>query len=77
MKEGPLFKLTITKGGQQTTQYKKILDTLPVFCADKGYRYIDNVIHTNAELVGATFLMQYPNASKWSRSYQVHIQVVD
>ena len=35
MKEGPLFKLTITKGGQQTTQYKKIHDALPVFCAEK------------------------------------------
>ena len=36
MKDGPLSKLTITKGGQQATQYKKILDALPVFCADKG-----------------------------------------
>ena len=38
MKDGPLFKLTITKGGQQATQYKKIIDALPVFCADKGYK---------------------------------------
>ena len=36
MKDGPLSKLTITKGGQQATQYKKILDALLVFCADKG-----------------------------------------
>ena len=36
MKDGPLSKLTITKGGQQATQYKKIIDALPVFCADKG-----------------------------------------
>ena len=26
MKDGPLSKLTITKGGQQATQYKKIID---------------------------------------------------
>ena len=38
MNEGPLFKFTITKGVQQTTQYKKIHDALPVFCADKGFR---------------------------------------
>ena len=44
MKDGPLFKLTITKGGQRATQYKKIIDALPVFCADKGYKFIDNVI---------------------------------
>ena len=35
MKDGLLSKLTITKGGQQATQYKKIIDALPVFCADK------------------------------------------
>ena len=44
MKDGPLSKLTITKGGQQATQYKKILDALPVFFADKGYKFMDNVI---------------------------------
>ena len=44
MKDGPLSKLTITKGGQRATQYKKILDTLPVFYADKGYKFIDDVI---------------------------------
>ena len=35
MKDRPLFKLTITKGGQRATQYKKVIDALPVFCADK------------------------------------------
>ena len=44
MKDGPLSKLTITKGGQRATQYKKIVDALPVFCADKEYKCIDNVI---------------------------------
>ena len=49
MKDGPLSKLTITEGGQQATQYKKIIDALPVFCADKGYKFIDDVIQTNSE----------------------------
>ena len=44
MKDGPFCKLTITEGGQRATQYKKILDALPVFCADKGYKFIDDVI---------------------------------
>ena len=43
-KDGPLSKLTITEGGQQATQYKKIIDALPVFCADKRYKFNDNVI---------------------------------
>ena len=44
MIDGPLSKLIITKVGQRATQYKKILDALPVFCADKGYKFIDNII---------------------------------
>ena len=66
MKDGPLSKLIITKGGQRATQYKKIIDALPVFCADKGYRFIDDVIHTNKELQESAFLPTYPDATRWS-----------
>ena len=38
MKDGPILKLIITKTGHQPTQYKKIVDTLPVLCADKNYQ---------------------------------------
>ena len=61
MKDGPLSKLTITKGGQRATQYKKIIDALPVFCADEGYKLINNVIWTNTELLQAAFLPTYPD----------------
>ena len=71
MKEGPLSKLTITKGGQRTMQYKKIYDALPVFCADKGFRYIDEILCTNKELVEATFLLTYPDATQWSSTHKV------
>ena len=37
MKDGSLFKLTITECTHQATQYKKIIDTLPVLCVDKGF----------------------------------------
>ena len=77
MKDGPLSNLTITKGGQQATQYKKIIDALPVFCADKGYRFIDNVICTNTELLKATFLPTYPEPALWSSTYHVQLDVVD
>ena len=31
-----LSKLTITKSGHQATQFKKIIDTLPLFCTYKN-----------------------------------------
>ena len=77
MKEGPLFKLTITKGGQQTTQYKKIIDAIPVLCADKGFRYIDEIICTNKEEVESTFLPAYPDANQWFYNHEVYVEVVD
>ena len=42
MKDGPLSKLTITKGGQRATQYKKIHDALQVFWVDKDYKFIED-----------------------------------
>ena len=72
---GPLSKLTITEGGQQATQYKKIIDALPVFCADKRYKFIDDVIWTNTEQVQAAFMPTYPNAILWSNTY--HVQSPD
>ena len=36
MKDGLLSKLTITKTGHRPSQFKKIRDTLPVFCADRN-----------------------------------------
>ena len=77
MKEGPLFKLTITKGGQQTTQYKKIIDALPVLCADKGFRYVGEIIRTNTELVEATFIPTYPDETQWLTDHEVYVEVVN
>ena len=37
MKDGPIFKLRITETRHRPTQYKKVIDTLPVLCADKNY----------------------------------------
>ena len=77
MKDGPISKLTITEGGQRATQYKKIIDALPVFCADKGYKFIDNVIRTNTEKVKADFTPTYPLASLWLNTYHVEVKTVD
>ena len=77
MKYGPLSKLTITKGGQRATQYKKIFDALPVFCADKGYKYINDIIRTETEKVISDFTPTYPLASQWSSTYHVEVVTVD
>ena len=77
MKDGPLSKLTITKGGQQATQYKKIIDALPVFCADKGYKLINDVIQTGTERLRTAFLPTYPDTGRWSNTYHVEVRTVD
>ena len=51
MKDSPITKLLITETGHSPTQYKKIVDTLPVLCADKNYQGIDDVIWTGNDLV--------------------------
>ena len=77
MKDGPLSKLTITEDGQPATQYKKIIDALPVFCTDKGYKFIDDVIWTNTELLEAAFMPTYPIATLWSNTYHVQVETID
>ena len=59
MKDGCLFKLTITKTGRQATQYKMIIDALPIFYEDKNYRYIDDIICTGTKLLEVAFLPTY------------------
>ena len=65
MKDGPISKLTITKTGHRATQYKKIVDTLLVLCADKNYQGFDDVIWTGTDLEEADFTPIYPNTNQW------------
>ena len=77
MKDCCLSKLTITTRQHQATQYKKIVDALPIFCTDKNYRYIDNIIRMNTELQEAAFLPPYPDAGRWSSTYHVNVLTVN
>ena len=63
MKDGPLSKLTITKTGHRPSQFKKICDVLPVFCADKNYRGLDEVLRTGRDKVEDDFMPAYPDAN--------------
>ena len=76
MKDGCLSKLTITESANRAIQYKKIIDALPVYCADKGYRYINDIVCMNTELQQVDFLPPYPDAALWSNTYNVQIKTV-
>ena len=44
LKDSSISKLIVTETGHQATQYKKVIDTLHILCADKNYQGIDGVI---------------------------------
>ena len=63
MKDGRLSKLTNTKTGYRLSQFKKICDALPVFCADKNYRGLDEVLRTGRDKVEDGFILAYQNTN--------------
>ena len=77
MKDGYLSKLTITKSGHRATQFKKIIGALPIFCADKNYRYIDDIICTNTKLTKANFVPSYLVITQWLSMYHVNLGSVN
>ena len=77
MKDGPISKLIIPEPRHRPTQYKKIVDTLPVLYADKNYQGIDNVIRTGTNLVEMDFMPTYPDADQWSTTHHVEIETVN
>ena len=64
MEYGPISKLTITKTGHRPSQFKKIYDTLPVFCADKNYGGVNEVLCTGRDKVKNYFMPAYPDANQ-------------
>ena len=53
MKDSLISDLTITETGHRPSQFKKISDALPVFCANKNYQGLDEVLRTGRDLVEA------------------------
>ena len=77
IKDGPISKLTITETGHRPSQFKKIRDTLPVFCFDKNYRGLDEVLCTRCDKVKDDFMSAYPDATRWSTTHHVQIASVN
>ena len=77
MKDGRISKLIITDTGHRPTQYKKIIDTLPILCADKNYQGINDVIRNGIDLVEADFKPPYSDIDWWSFNHHVEIRTVN
>ena len=75
-KNSPISKLLITETGHRPTQFKKINHTLPVLCADKYFRGLNEVLQTGIDLVESNFMPTYPDPTQWLSTHQVEIQIV-
>ena len=76
MKDSPISELTITETGHRPSQFKKLWDALPVFCADKNYGGLDEVLRTGHDQVKGNFMPSYPSAALWSHTHQIKIATV-
>ena len=77
MKDGPISKLKITKTRHRPSQFKKIRDAHPVFCADKSYWALDEVLCTGRDKVEDDSMPAYPDAIQWSTTHHVHVASVN
>ena len=77
MKDGCLNKLIITECSHQATQFKKIHNVLSVLCAEKEFKYVDDIICINKELVNVDHLSTYPNETRWPIVVNVKIDTID
>ena len=77
MKDIPISKLIITKTGHRSTQYKQMVDTLSILCADKNYQGIDDVIQTGNDPVEADFVPPFPNANQLFTTQHVQISTIN
>ena len=76
MKDSLISKLTISKTGHRSSQFKKISDALPVY-ADKCYRGFNEVLRTGCDLIETNFMPPYPNANLWYTTHHVQVSIVN
>ena len=72
MKDGPISKLIIiTETGHRPTQYKKVIDTIPVLYTVKNHQGLNDVIHNRINLVEMGFMPTIPDTDLWSKIHHV------
>ena len=69
-------KLTITGTGHRPFQFNKIYDAIPVFCGDKNYCGLDEVLCTGRDKVKDNFMPAYPDTDLWSNTHQIQVAPV-
>ena len=62
--------------GHRPSQFKKLCDALPIFCPDKNYSSLDEVLCTGYDQVEGDFMPAYPNATLWSHTHQIQFTTV-
>ena len=76
-RDGLISKLTITKIGHRPSLFKKIIDTLPVLCADKNYQGLNEVLCIGRDQANTDFMPGYPDATQWSITHHVQVSTVN
>ena len=71
VKDGPISELKITETGHRPCQFKNLWDVLPIFCADKNYGGLNEVLNTGRDKVEDNFMPAYFNANLWSITHQI------
>ena len=75
MKDSLISKLIIIESGHRPTQYKKVIDSLPILCKDKNYQGLDDVIWNEINLLEEDFTPQYTNSDQLSITR--HVEMVN
>ena len=77
MNDGPISKLTITETGHTPTQFKKIIEAIPILCADKNFHGLNEVLWTEHDLVETDFMPPYSDVTRWSTTHYVQVSIVN
>ena len=75
---GCLKGLTISSDGNQSTQYKVLNDTLPVYCSEKLYPGVGEIVRNMEDWDATTFYPDPPNDTKrrvFFKPYRVELCV--
>ena len=76
-KDGLISKLIITETGHRPSQFKKIIDALPVLCTDKNYQGLNEVLHSRRDRFETEFMPAYLDATQWSITHHMQISTVN
>lgn len=73
LKDGTLKGIVITDGNNQPNQYKELIDSLPPYCAEKGYYGLDQIIKKKTDWVKDKVMTKMPDASLWSETITMEV----